>query len=55
MEKSLERYYTKFERPPFAPTYFPTEDEFADPISFVVKIKPDAEKYGLAKIVPPSV
>jgi histone demethylase JARID1 len=55
MEKNLERYYTAFERPPEAPTFRPTEEEFADPISYVAKIRAEAERYGLCKIVPPPV
>lgn len=49
----MEHYYTEFVRPPYAPTFYPTEEEFADPISYVAKIRPTAEKYGLIKIVPP--
>ncbi|KAM3725450.1 Lysine-specific demethylase rbr-2 [Dirofilaria immitis] len=53
MQKSYSKYYTEFERPPFAPTFYPTEEEFADPISYVAKIKPEAEKYGVIKVKPP--
>lgn len=45
----------KFSRPQEAPTFFPTEDEFADPLGYINKIRPKAEKFGICKIRPPSV
>lgn len=39
---------------PLAPTYYPTVEEFEDPCAFISKIAPDAAKYGICKIVPPS-
>ncbi|EFO93600.1 hypothetical protein CRE_12540 [Caenorhabditis remanei] len=48
-----DHFYKKFIRPPMAPVYYPTAAEFADPIEYVAKIRPDAEKYGVVKIVPP--
>lgn len=54
MEKSLEKFYTRFEPPPLAPIYYPTEEEFNDPILYVAKIKSEAERFGICKIVPPS-
>ncbi|KAI9146179.1 PLU-1-like protein-domain-containing protein [Paraphysoderma sedebokerense] len=38
---------------PECPTYYPTAEEFQDPICFVKKIHQEAVKYGICKIVPP--
>lgn len=48
-----DHFYKKFNRPPMAPVYYPSAEEFADPIEYVAKIRLEAEKYGVVKIVPP--
>ena len=35
------------------PTYYPSPEEFKDPLGFVRSITAEAKQYGLAKIVPP--
>ncbi|CAN6162576.1 unnamed protein product [Urochloa humidicola] len=39
---------------PEAPVFRPTEEEFADPLAYVARIRPLAEPYGICRIVPPS-
>lgn len=44
----------KLQIPP-APVFYPTIEEFeGNPLHYVAKIRPIAEKYGLCKIVPPA-
>ncbi|CAG7834068.1 unnamed protein product [Allacma fusca] len=36
-----------------APTFYPTDDQFQDPLKYIEKIRIEAEKFGMARIVPP--
>ena len=38
---------------PEAPTFRPTVEEFADPVSFIMRVRSVAAPYGMARIVPP--
>lgn len=37
-----------------APVFYPTEDEFSDPLRFIAQIREQAEPYGICRIVPPT-
>jgi hypothetical protein len=39
---------------PFGPTFYPTVEEMEDdPLIYLEKVREEAEKYGICKIVPP--
>jgi histone demethylase JARID1 len=37
-----------------APTYFPNEEEWRDPLAYIKSISTEAQEYGICKIVPPA-
>ena len=45
----------EFIPPPEAPVFEPTEEEFQDPLGYIAKIRPIAEKTGICRIKPPAV
>ncbi|CAG9578724.1 unnamed protein product [Danaus chrysippus] len=51
MQKSAEFTFTP---PPEAPVFEPTPEEFMDPLGYIAKIRPVAEKTGICKIKPPA-
>lgn len=38
---------------PEAPTYQPSEEEWANPMEYIRKISPEGRKYGIVKVAPP--
>lgn len=38
---------------PDAPTFFPNEEEWRDPLTYIKSITPEAQEFGICKIVPP--
>lgn len=56
MSSSSEGTEVVFNAPPECPVYRPTHAEFAlNPLVYLEKIRPEAEKYGICKIIPPEV
>lgn len=52
---SIEEGQFTFHVPPEAPVFEPTSEEFQDPLLYISKIRPHAEKCGICKIRPPPV
>lgn len=36
-----------------APTFYPSEEDFKDPLEYFEIIKPVVQKYGICRVVPP--
>lgn len=45
----------EFVPPPECPVFEPSWEEFQDPLGYIAKIRPIAEKSGICKIRPPPV
>lgn len=45
----------QFHVPPEAPVFEPTSEEFKNPLLYISKIRPLAERCGICKIKPPAV
>ncbi|CAN0189403.1 unnamed protein product [Lampetra planeri] len=46
--------HDEFTAPPECPVFEPSREEFAEPLAFIAKIRPIAEKTGICKIRPPA-
>lgn len=36
-----------------APTFYPSEDDFKDPLEYFEIVRPIAQKFGICRVVPP--
>lgn len=48
-------YVAEFVPPPECPVFEPSWEEFSNPLGFIGRIRPLAEKTGICKIRPPKV
>uniref|UniRef100_A0A671KV61 [histone H3]-trimethyl-L-lysine(4) demethylase n=1 Tax=Sinocyclocheilus anshuiensis TaxID=1608454 RepID=A0A671KV61_9TELE len=49
----IQIFWEEFVPPPECPVFEPSWEEFADPLGYIAKIRPIAEKSGICKIRPP--
>jgi len=47
--------FAEFVPPPECPVFEPSWEDFSDPLGYINKIRPIAEKTGICKIRPPEV
>lgn len=47
--------FAEFVPPPECPVFEPSWEDFSDPLGFINKIRPIAERTGICKIRPPEV
>ncbi|KAK9144262.1 hypothetical protein Sjap_004165 [Stephania japonica] len=56
-KRKVEKFDTDdlewIDKVPECPIYYPTKEEFEDPLVYLQKISPEASKYGICKIVSP--
>ncbi|RUS89616.1 hypothetical protein EGW08_002634 [Elysia chlorotica] len=52
-EETVKDPYLNFQSPPEAPVFTPSEEEFADPLAYIAKIRPVGLQTGIVKIKPP--
>ncbi|XP_014487051.1 PREDICTED: uncharacterized protein LOC106750918 isoform X2 [Dinoponera quadriceps] len=51
---NIKDAYDEYSFVPQAPTFRPSEKEFLDPMEYINKIRPTAERFGICKVVPPA-
>ncbi|KAE8729645.1 JMJ706 protein [Hibiscus syriacus] len=56
-KRKVDKFYTNdlewTEKIPECPVFYPTKEEFEDPLVYLQKIAPEASKYGICKIISP--
>ncbi|KAL4281159.1 hypothetical protein GQ457_03G020910 [Hibiscus cannabinus] len=56
-KRKVDKFYTNdlewTEKIPECPVFYPSKEEFEDPLVYLQKIAPEASKYGICKIISP--